>query len=179
MVVCGLDMSSKKSGYGLFKDGRLVDYGVWEIPDTKTDWRDKVLWMGDRLKEYISKHKIDKFYVEDVPLILKNPQTLKILSCLQGIILGITSALNAEVIFVPVAKWRTDLGLFDGSRDGMEREKMKQSSVEYANKHFGLDLKWVSKCSKKNQDDTADAINIAYSQIKPKNTFGRKSKVGG
>ena len=47
--------------------------------------------LGDRLKEYISEHKIDKFYVEDVPLILNNPQTLKILSCLQGIILEINS----------------------------------------------------------------------------------------
>ena len=57
---------------------------------------------------------------------------------------------------------------------------MKQSSIEYANKTFSLDLMWKSKTSKYNQDDIADAINIAYSQIKPKNNnaFGRKSKVG-
>ena len=51
---------------------------------------------------------------------------------------------------------------------------MKKSSVEYANKTFGLDLVWKSKSSKYNQDDLADAINVCYSQIIDKKQFGRR-----
>lgn len=180
MISLGLDMSSTKSGYGLFKDDKLIDYGVWAIPKDIVDWRDRAFWMGDRLKEFIVTHKIDIIYIEDVPLIMKNPQTLKILAFLQGIIAGIVTAFNIKVKYIAVSKWRADLGLFTGKRKDTERELMKQSSIEYANKTFGLDLIWKSKTSKYNQDDIADAMNIAYSQIKPKNNnaFGRKSKVG-
>ena len=41
-------------------------------------------------------------------------------------------------------------------------------SIEKANKLFGLDLLWVSPKSTRNQDDVADAILVAYSQIKKK-----------
>ena len=51
---------------------------------------------------------------------------------------------------------------------------MKKSSVEYANKTFGLELAWKSKTSKFNQDDLADAINVAFSQIIDKKQFGRR-----
>jgi hypothetical protein len=42
---------------------------------------------------------------------------------------------------------------------------MKKRSIEMANQEFGLNLKWFSKSSKKNEDDISDAILIAYSQI--------------
>ena len=42
---------------------------------------------------------------------------------------------------------------------------MKKKSVELVNKEFGLNLKWISKSSKFNEDDISDSILIAYSQI--------------
>ena len=42
-------------------------------------------------------------------------------------------------------------------------EFLKQKSIEFVNKEFGLDLKWISKSSKFNQDDISDSILIAYS----------------
>ena len=38
-------------------------------------------------------------------------------------------------------------------------------SVDYVNQTFGLDLIYKSPTSKFNQDDIADSINIAWSQI--------------
>ena len=38
-------------------------------------------------------------------------------------------------------------------------------SVDYVNNLFGLDLVYKSPSSKFNQDDIADSINIAWSQI--------------
>ena len=81
---------------------------------------------------------------------------------------------NLKVSFIGVSQWRSALGLFTGTRKGTTREEMKKSSVEYANKTFGLELAWKSKTSKFNQDDLADAINVAFSQIIDKKQFGRR-----
>ena len=174
MIILGLDMSSKSSAFSIFDGIELKEYGLWAIPDDITEWRDRILWMGKQLDDCIKTHKIDKIYCEDVPLIMNNPQTLKILSALGGVVLGVVSANNMEVEFISVSKWRSDLGLFTGNKKDTQREEMKKSSIEYANKTFGLNLIWKSKSSKKNQDDISDAICVAYSQIKPRKTFGRK-----
>lgn len=172
MITLGLDMSSKSSAYSIFKDDELIEYKLWKIPDEIKEWRTRILWMGKQLDACIKSHSIDKIYCEDVPLIMANPQTLKILSALQGMVIGVVSSNNLEVEFVSVSKWRSDLGLFTGKQKDMSREEMKKSSIEYANRTFGLDLVWKSPSSKYNQDDLSDAINVAWSQIKPKSKFG-------
>jgi len=174
MIILGLDMSSKSSAYSLFKDNKLIEYKLWKIPDEITDWRERILWMGSQLDECIKTHNIDIIYCEDVPLIQTNPQTLKILSALQGMVIGVVSSNGLNVEFISVSKWRSNLGLFTGKRDKMTRIEMKKSSIEYVNKTFGLNLIWKSPSSKYNQDDLSDAINIAWSQIIKPKSFGRK-----
>lgn len=173
MVTLGLDMSTKKSGYSLFYDTQLIEYGLWE--DDSENWRDRIIFMTNRLNDYINKYNIDNIYVEDVPLNSANPQTLKMLSALQGAVLSVCATNKKNVEFIPVSTWRSSLGLFNGTRKGTEREEMKKSSIDYANKTFDLRLIWKSKTSKYNQDDIADAINVAWSKIKPKiRGFGRR-----
>ena len=43
---------------------------------------------------------------------------------------------------------------------------MKQKAVEKVNQLFGLNLQWVKPKSVKNEDDIAEGILIAYSQLK-------------
>ncbi|MBQ0112308.1 MAG: hypothetical protein KBT03_04175 [Bacteroidales bacterium] len=175
MITLGLDMASKKSGYSLFDNKDLVEYGLWEIPNAdEIDWRDRVVWMSNQLNNFIQTHKVDKIYIEDVPLRMENPQTLKILSALQGAVISVCTTNNIKAQFIGVSQWRSALGLFNGSRKGTEREELKKSSIDYANKTFGLNLVWKSKSSKFNQDDIADSINVAYSQLIEKKNFGRR-----
>lgn len=169
-MTLGLDMSSKSSAYSIFDGEKLVEYALWKIPDDIIDWRERILWMGKQLNDCIRTHNIDKIYCEDVPLIMNNPQTLKILSALQGVIIGVVASNDLLVEFINVSKWRSDIGLFKGTRDKMGREEMKKSSIEYANETFGLKLIWKSPTSKFNMDDLSDAINVAWSQIHKKKT---------
>ena len=67
--------------------------------------------------------------------------------------------------FVLPQKWRSDIGIFDGTREGTKRDVLKKKSVEKANELFGLDLNWVSPSSSKNDDDISDAILLGWSQI--------------
>lgn len=160
----GLDMSSNKSGYALFDDKKLITYGLWE-PKDKMEWRDRVIYMGEQLDDFLKHNEVNQVYCEDVPLMMKNPQTLKMLSALQGVLMGICVANNVKVTFISVSTWRSALGLFDKTQKGKERDEMKQKSIEMANKTFGLNLVYKSPSSKFNQEDEADAILVAYSQI--------------
>ena len=160
----GLDMSSNKSGYALFDDKNLITYGLWE-PKDKMEWRDRVIYMGERLDDFLKHNEVNQVYCEDVPLMMKNPQTLKMLSALQGVLMGVCVANNVKVTFISVTTWRSALGLFDKTQKGKERDEMKQKSIEMANRIFGLDLVYKSPSSKYNCDDQSDAILIAYSQI--------------
>lgn len=157
-------MSSNKSGYALFDDKKLITYGLWE-PKDKMEWRDRVIYMGEQLDDFLKHNEVNQVYCEDVPLMMKNPQTLKMLSALQGVLMGVCVANNVKVTFVSVTTWRSALGLFDKTQKGKERDEMKQKSIEMANKIFGLNLVYKSPSSKYNCDDISDSILIAYSQI--------------
>lgn len=195
MRILGLDMSSKKSGYALLDNDKLIDYGCWEMDsDVNKDWRKRIIFMAEQLNNYFLTHQIDKVYVEDVPPIIQNSQTVKVLSALQGCLMAVCNLHNADVTFVPVTEWKNIIKI-DLSHSSENKQKQKQfkssnntkglsklkervkayekkMSIDYANNYFGLDLKYISPSSKKNQDDIADAINIAISKsIKEANIY--------
>ena len=99
------------------------------------------------------------------------PTILK-LGAVQGMIICLAAQYGAEIKFLLPSEWRSGLGLYDGTRQGTHREVLKKKAVETANKLFGLNLLWVKEKSKKNEDDEAEALLIAYSQIKARK-FGR------
>ena len=191
MNVLGLDMSSQKSGYALYIDGELKDCDAWELSsDVEKDWRKRIAYMASRVHDCIVTNAVDMVYVEDVPPTIDNSQTVKVLSALQGMIIAVCETVGAEVEFVPVKRWKSIIGinLASSAENHACKDKIKktcgkkavkcldkvkrwtkswekQLSVDYANHTFGLNLVYKSPTSKFNQDDIADAINVAWSQI--------------
>ena len=191
MNILGLDMSSQKSGYALFKDKELIDYGMWELDSSKEhDWRTRIAFMANCVHKYCRSHFIDTIYVEDVPPILENTQTIKVLSALQGMLIAIATQHNIDIEFIPVKTWKQKIGinLVSSKENNACKKRIKENSkadtqkklnkvkgwtkawekkmsVDYANNLFGLELVYKSPTSKFNQDDIADSINIAWSQI--------------
>ena len=190
MLVLGLDMSTQKTGYAVFEIDNtiktLIDYGCIEKLSTdESDWRKRITYMANKMGEIMSKHDIDRVYIEDVPPIINNSQTVKTLGALQGIVLGVMGVFDVEVEFIPVATWKTKLGInlthskqfnsvkkeLKDNKKELERFKgqvkayEKKMSIDLVNEMFGIDLVWKSFSSKKNQDDIADAINIVSSAI--------------
>lgn len=182
MTSLGFDMSTTSSGISVFNDDKLENYHCIKV-DSKSypNWRDRIKIMGSETNKIITslKEKADIIYMEDVPIIRsKGLETLVILGAVQGLIIGVASSNNIDIQFIYPSTWRSILGLFDGTQEGTARDEMKRKSIEYCNLTFGLELVYKSKSSKFNQDDEADSINIAYSQIiKSKQTI--KSKPNG
>lgn len=190
-IVLGLDMSSHKSGYALFVNKELVDYGAWEMTNAQeSDWRKRIAFMANCVGQYCVRHDVDVIYAEDVPPTLENSQTVKVLSALQGMLIAISILNDIEINFIPVKTWKQKIGinLASSKANNVCKKRIKESfgkdatknlnkvknwtkawekklSVDYVNHVFGLDLIYKSPSSKFNNDDIADSINIAWSQI--------------
>lgn len=186
MVILGLDMSTQKTGYAIFQDKQLIDYGCFELLSSdEKDWRKRITYMANEIGGLMKQYKIDKIYIEDVPPIINNSQTVKTLGALQGIILGVTSVFGVEVEFIPVETWKNKVHInlshskeyiqakkvLKGNNKTLEKFKSKvkayekKMSIELVNEKMGIELLWKSLASKQNDDDIADAINIVASVI--------------
>lgn len=163
MKIMGVDASTSSTGWSLFVDVELKDYGV--IKGVGSGWREKLYSQTDTFLEIIRKYKPSLVVMEDVPLKKSNTQALVILGATQGLYYGMLRPVAQEIRFVNPSEWRAAIGIFDGTKEGMKRDILKKHSVEKANKLFQLDLRYVSPSSKFNEDDISDAILIAYSQI--------------
>ena len=183
-VIIGLDMSTKSSGYSVFKNGKLIKFGVWKQKQ-EIAWRERCIYMGNELSVLLDTYSPFFIYCEDTILSGEcgnNVQTVKQLSVLQGIVLGVCAVHNIKIEFLMPSKWRSDLGVYDGTREGTKRSVMKLKTIEKVNHIFGLELKYDLDKPKsvKNEDDIGDAIGIAWSQIKPTETskgFGKKPNI--
>ena len=177
-VFMGIDASSSCTGVSVFINNELVYYEA--IKPEGNNWRDRLFHEGPALSQIIQKYKPDKIYMEDVPLKASGGlKTLVILGGVQGFIYGVAASNNVPIEFVSPTSWRSMIGLFDGTKEGKKREVLKQKAIEKANDYFGLNLRWVSPSSKKNEDDIAEAILICAAMlgiITKKRKFGSNRK---
>lgn len=167
MRYMGIDASSTCTGIAIFEDDELIYHGASK-PPKDLSWRERIMIEGKELEAIMREYKPSCIYMEDVPLMGKQMQTLVLLGAVQGYILSIATHHNIPVHFLLPSQWRSDMGLFDGTKMGTKKDAMKEKAVMTANEKFGLNLRWVKPKSKLNEDDIAESILIAYSQIKKK-----------
>lgn len=171
MIVMGIDGSTTSSGWAIFESNECRRIASGRIQFNDKDWRERIFKEWKIFDKIIKKYNPEKIYMEDVPMKDGKTTILK-LGSVQGMAICLASQYNIEIKFLLPNEWRSGLGLYDGTRQGTHRDVLKKKAVETANKLFNLDLLWVKEKSKKNEDDEAEALLIAYSQIKPRK-FGK------
>lgn len=171
MIVMGIDGSTSSSGWAIFESEECKRIDSGRVQPKGENWREKIQQEWFMFCQIFEKYRPQKVYMEDVPMKDGKPMILK-LGAVQGMAICLAAQYNTEIQFLLPSEWRSGLNLYDGTRQGTHREVLKRKAVETANKLFGLDLLWVKEKSKKNEDDEAEALLIAYSQIK-KRKFGR------
>lgn len=171
MIVMGIDASTTSTGIAIFEDKHLVYHTT--IKGEGDDWRERLFSQSKPIVEIIDNYHPNQVFMEDVPLKRAGGmKTLVILGGVQGFIYGIMASHQIPIIFLNPTIWRSDIGIFDGTKEGKTRDKLKEKAVKMANELFDTNLIWNGPNSKKSQDDEAESILIAYSQIKPKK-FGK------
>lgn len=171
MVILGIDGSTTSSGWAIFESNSCKRLDSGRIQPKGANWRDKIEQEWLMFSQIFEKYHPQKIYMEDVPM-KDGKQTILKLGAVQGMAICLAAQYGAEIEFLLPSVWRSGLNLYDGTRQGTHRDVLKKKAVETANELFNLELKWIKEKSKKNEDDEAEALLIAYSQIKPKK-FGK------
>lgn len=187
MIAMSIDASTTCCGWSIFDGDNLIDYGKITPTDKKAHWRIRIVEIIPQINKIVKKYKPKKVYCEDVPLMSKRGKaTLVTLGAMQGAILSLFANWDIPIEFIAVSTWRKDIGLFDGTEKGKERDEMKIKSIRKANELFNIDLNLTfTKSGKynpdKSDDDIADSIMIYCStrdkyKAKKENSFLQRYK---
>ena len=151
MQILGFDQSTLITGWAVFKGGEYLAHGTIDLHKHKNAER-RFEKMCLEIKNTIDDWNPDEIVVEDV-MLMKSPQTMKLLARIQGVIIGFCIDKNIPFhIYLPT-EWRKSLGFKQGK---VSREQLKQQAIDLVSDSYGLSV----------NSDEADAICIAMAYIK-------------
>lgn len=159
MIILAIDASTKNTGYAIFENGDLKDYGC--ISAGSTNLYKRIDKMIEGLKEILTKYKVDKVVLEDVipEDVRGNQQVFKALTYLQGYILhNLDDYKLLPATFFTASQWRKRCGIHTGR--GVKRESLKEKDIKFVRDRYGIEV----------NDDAADAICIGYAYLAPSAT---------
>ena len=157
-----LDQSTTKTGYAIFEDCKLVEYGLFASKDKDMLFRieEMYLQLHDKMEEF----EIKQFVFEDTFNKL-NVKASKHLAYLQGAMMGLAFINDyAFNMYMPTA-WRSLLGFKKKSKKNPQpdfktnRDYQKHLAINFVNEEYNLDLN-------EKQDDEAEAICIGHAFMK-------------
>ena len=157
--VLGLDLATKKSGYCFKENKQLIDFGLIRANE-KDDIDHRIMQIYLQAKDIVKKYKPDYIVFENTPS-HNNAKLGRELSRLHGCIMSLVFDSNGKMgyrDYMP-SKWRSAIGTYDGTRNGLRRDVQKQCAIDYINKKYNLDLVYDPK-DKTGSDDIAEAICI-------------------
>lgn len=179
MRVLSLDASTTCIGWSIWEDDDLLKYGKQKA-DKKLDWDIRIRKFAPFLYNLGKQAKIDKIYIEDVPLYekgkngknggsAKGKSTLVKLGAIRGMVLTVGELLKVEVEPIKVFEWRKSMGINTGDK---HRDVKKVKSIRLANELFNLHLNLVFTKSgryseDKSDDDISDSI-LLYASTRDK-----------
>lgn len=155
-IILALDQSSIKTGFSIFKDGKLSKYGLFDLHDIskksdgETAYDEKVENVRMFLERCIKEYNIALVTFEDVQKQL-SMQTYKQLSYLQGVLKNYCYSNNIPYAILKPSEWRSVLNI-----KGRKREEVKANAIKYIKDKFNLDV----------GEDEAESICIGLATIK-------------
>ena len=157
MNILSLDLSTKSSGWAVFEDKNLKEYGC--ITSSSTDLVKRIYIMRDGIKEILNKYTINKIVLEEVRpeggYGAGNIQTHRALMWLQAAIgfLIHDEFKTIEIEYVYPSSWRASCGIKNGR--GIKRVSQKEADIQFVQETYGIKV----------NDDIADAICIGHAQF--------------
>ena len=160
MITLALDLSNKSTGYAIFNNQSLSNYG--NIVSNDTNLYQRIDKMILELEDIVKNNQVDKVAIEDViPEDVKgNQSTFKALIYLQGFVMHLLNKYNIkDITFYTSSEWRKKCGIHTGR--GIKRNVLKQKDIEFVKENYQLEV----------NDDVADAICIGYASTSEQSGF--------
>jgi Holliday junction resolvasome RuvABC endonuclease subunit len=159
MNILAIDASTKSSGWAVYEEKQLKDYGC--ITSSSTDLFKRIHIMVENIDATIEKYNITKIVLEEVrPEEIGNRSNLathKALMFLQGAIAMMVHDHYPKITieYLYPSEWRKCCKIKTGR--GVVRETVKQRDIRFVEETFGLKV----------NDDIADAIGLGYAYLHP------------
>lgn len=144
--ILALDQASLTTGFAIFEDGNLIDYGKFTFNDP--DIAVRLVKIRNKVKALIEENDINFVAFEDIQLqnnVINNVATFKVLSEVYGVILELIQEKELPYIIVLAGTWKSGLKI-----KGANRQEQKKNAQNFVLETFNI----------KATQDTCDAICI-------------------
>lgn len=142
MRILAFDQASRTSGYAVFDDDKLVDYGKFTFEDV--DFGMRLLRIRERVDKLIEKYQPNKVYFEDIQL-QDNVETFKKLAEVFGVIDELLTEKDIPHEAILSVTWKSALNI-----KGKLRADQKRNAQEWVINTYNI----------KPTQDECDAICI-------------------
>ena len=148
MKILALDQSTLITGWAVFSDGDLQEYGKFDAENAGSDIGKRLTYIREKVQALIDKHNIQKVLIEEIQLqntVGNNVVTYKKLAYVQAILIQMFDELKLPYEVVASSSWKSTLGI-----KGRARAEQKKNAQIYINTTYGI----------KATQDECDAICI-------------------
>ena len=132
-----IDQSSRVTGWAIYDNERLTEWGHFPIPANKT--------MGQRLKlfhqhlvELLDFYNVEQLYFEGIQLQNGNAETYKKLAMIQAIVFFTCDIKQVPCTELMPSHWRKIIGEKHNWKFGRSRAEQKQKAAEFVKKQFNV-----------------------------------------
>ena len=155
MRILALDQSSRITGWAVFADDALQEYGKFDAENAGADIGKRLTYIRTKIQTLIEKYNIEKVAFEEIQLqntVGNNVVTYKKLAYVQAIIIQMLDEIKMPYEIVASSSWKSSLGI-----RGRARAEQKKNAQEWV----------VNTYSVRPTQDECDAICIGcYSTTK-------------
>jgi Holliday junction resolvasome RuvABC endonuclease subunit len=105
-----LDQSSRITGYAVFENAKLIDYGKFSVNDEDIGVR--LMKIRQEVEHLIKQHEVEEVVFEDIQLqsnVANNVQTFKALAEVFGVIYELVTELNLPNTAILASSWKSTL----------------------------------------------------------------------
>ena len=148
MKILALDQSTRVTGWAVFADGSLQEYGKFDAENAGADIGKRLTYIREKVRALIDKYDIQKILIEEIQLqntVGNNVVTYKKLAYVQAVLIQMFDELKLPYEIIASSSWKSTLSI-----KGRVRAEQKKNAQIYENTKY---------CIKATQDE-CDAICI-------------------
>lgn len=157
MTLLALDQATVTTGWAIFKDNELFEYGKFTA--TQNDIGDRLHYIRNQVKSLINQYEVDEVVFEDIQLqnnVVNNVDTFKKLAEVFGVIYELCVDLKLPRTAILASSWKSTLGI-----KGKDRTAQKKAAQQWVIDTYNI----------KPTQDTCDAICIGKHYLKKQDDY--------
>lgn len=151
--ILALDQSSRITGWAVFDNGKLVNYGKFNAEVIGANIGDRLEFIRNKIRKLVEDNKIEEVIMEDIQMqgnVVNNVQTFKILAEVFGVVSELLVEMKIPQSAVLASSWKSALGI-----KGRARAEQKQNAQVWVANTYSI----------KPTQDECDAICIGAHYI--------------